>query len=96
MLIWVIYDIGDDKSRSKISKKCKDIGLYRVQKSVFLGQLNKSETTEIKSYIECHIDKDKDSVYIFPIQKKDYQYMGILGQAFDKELVSNEIIQTFI
>jgi crotonobetainyl-CoA:carnitine CoA-transferase CaiB-like acyl-CoA transferase len=34
---WAIYDISEDKKRSRVAKACKNIGLYRVQKSVFLG-----------------------------------------------------------
>ena len=38
MLTWVIYDISKDKTRTKIAWRCLDFGLYRVQKSVFLGK----------------------------------------------------------
>ena len=31
----VIYDITKDKTRNKISKACKNKGIYRVQKSAF-------------------------------------------------------------
>ena len=36
MLTWVIYDIASDRIRNKVSKKCKNVGLYRVQKVSFL------------------------------------------------------------
>jgi len=39
MLTWVIYDIASNKTRNNIIKKCKNAGLYRVQKSVFLAIL---------------------------------------------------------
>ena len=42
MLVWVIYDISEDKVRNKISNICKGYGLYRVQKSAFLGDLNRN------------------------------------------------------
>ncbi len=38
MLTWVIYDTPKDKTRTKIAWRCLDFGLYRVQKSVFLGK----------------------------------------------------------
>ena len=38
MLVWVIYDIVKDKTRTLIARACKQYGLYRVQKSAFLGQ----------------------------------------------------------
>ena len=39
MLTWVVYDISKDRTRTKIAKRCLDFGLYRVQKSVFLGDI---------------------------------------------------------
>ena len=37
MLTWVLYDIVKDRTRGKAAKACLQSGLYRVQKSVFLG-----------------------------------------------------------
>lgn len=95
MLTWVVYDIQSTKIRNSIIKKCKNIGLYRVQKSIFLGKLNKNEIKELKLFIENMVDKQNDSVYIFPIRRDDYQTMGIIGKGFDKELISDEIISKF-
>ena len=67
MLVWVIYDITDDKTRNHIAKVCKNKGLYRVQKSAFLGTLNKNQIVELKMMCEVIIDPVTDSVYIFPM-----------------------------
>ena len=47
MLTWFIYDISDDKVRNNIVKIAREYGLYRVQKSVFLGNVNKNKMDEI-------------------------------------------------
>ena len=47
VLIWVIYDISDDKTRSRVAKECKRYGLERVQKSVFLGKLKTNRFDEL-------------------------------------------------
>ena len=39
VLVWIIYDIVDDRVRTKVAKECKKYGLERVQKSVFLGKI---------------------------------------------------------
>ena len=95
MLVWVLYDITKNKTRSKIAKHCKNMGLYRVQKSVFLGDTEENLVEELKIKAEDLIDVDKDSVYIFPMSKTELKKAGLLGQAFDKELVSNELISKF-
>ena len=46
MLTWFIYDISDDKVRNNIVKIAREYGLYRVQKSVFLGNVNKKKMDE--------------------------------------------------
>lgn len=39
MLVWFIYDIVKDRSRKKLADKAIEQGLYRVQKSVFAGNI---------------------------------------------------------
>jgi len=95
MLTWVIYDITSNKTRNNVIKKCKNAGLYRVQKSVFLGELESNKFDELKLVLDNIIDKDVDSVYVFTMSKADLNKAGSLGQAFDKELVTDEIISKF-
>lgn len=94
-LVWIIYDIVEDKKRTKIAKACKDKGLYRVQKSAFLGTLNKNQIDELKMICEDMIDPVADSVYIFPMCEEDFKKVKLLGQAFDKKLVSAEVLAKF-
>jgi len=95
MLLWVIYDIVDDKARNSIAKACKRYGLYRVQKSAFLGNLNHNEIDELSLRCEDIMDEQVDSVYIFPMCDEDFKKVKLLGQAFDKKLVSDEVIAKF-
>lgn len=92
MLVWVIYDIVKNKTRSRVAIYCKGYGLYRVQKSVFLGTLNKNEIDELSLQCDNIIDKSEDSVYIFPMCDEDFKKVKLLGQAFDKKMVKDEII----
>ena len=91
MLTWVMYDIKNDKTRNKVSKACEEIGIYRVQYSVFLGDLNNAQRRELQTIIEDLINADEDSVYIFPMCNDDFKKCVLLGQAFDKELITDEI-----
>jgi len=96
MLTWVIYDISKNKTRTKIVKACKGMGLYRVQKSVFLGDLNKNRVDEVAVKSMDLIDKETDSVYIFPMCEEDFKKVRLLGQGFDKDLVSDKILTKVI
>lgn len=95
-LVWIIYDISDNKMRTKLAKVYKNKGLYRVQKSAFLGTLNKNQLDELKIITKEMINPNKDSVYIFPMCEEDFKGVILLGQAFDEDLVSNEIKSLFI
>ncbi|RZB33204.1 MAG: CRISPR-associated protein Cas2, partial [Desulfobacteraceae bacterium Eth-SRB2] len=68
---------------------------YRVQKSVFLGNLNHNERDSLALECEEIINPDVDSVYVFPMDNKSFKQVKLLGQAFDRELVSDEILTKF-
>ncbi len=95
MLVWVIYDITNDKCRRNVIKNCKNIGLYRVQKSVFLGEIEENDLDELKIKLEDLVDLDNDSVYVFPMSRRELKQAGLIGQAFDKEMITDEIISKF-
>ena len=90
-----MYDIKKDKPRYQIAKFCKQAGLYRVQYSVFLGNLDATQTDTLQLRIEELIDEDTDSVYIFPMNKKELQQCVLMGQAFDKKLVTDKVQALF-
>lgn len=90
-----MYDIEKNKSRSKIAKACKQAGLYRVQYSVFLGTLSANDKDSLQLEIEDLINPDVDKVYIFPMNKTELHQTALLGQAFDKKLINDEIKALF-
>jgi CRISPR-associated protein Cas2 len=95
MIVWVMYDIKKDKARTKVAKICQQAGLYRVQYSVFLGTLDKNRFDSIQLQVTELIDEDNDSVYIFPMSKNELQQTVLLGQAFDKDFVTDEVRSLF-
>jgi len=95
MICWVLYDIKKNRARGKVSKICEQSGLYRVQKSVFLGSLEENEKDTLELVVEELIDEETDSVYIFPMSKNELRQTILLGQAFDKKLVTDEVKALF-
>ncbi len=95
MLVWFIYDITSDKARRKIIKVAEKAGLYRVQKSVFLGTLEKSVMDQVVLESEEYLNEDTGSLYVFPLCDKDFKSVVLKGQAFDKKLVTDEIKAMF-
>jgi len=96
MIAWVLYDIEDDKVRSKVAKFCKQAGLYRVQFSVFLGTIDFNQKDTLQLQLKSLINEKTDSVYIFPMSKNELQATVLLGKAFDKKMVTDEVRALFL
>lgn len=94
-LVWVIYDISDDKKRNRVAKLCKAKGLERVQKSAFLGKLPSNRIDELALQCGEIIDAETDSVYLFPLCPEDFRRVKTLGLAFDPRYVNDEVISAF-
>ncbi|WP_369714811.1 CRISPR-associated endonuclease Cas2 [Leptotrichia alba] len=90
MMTWFIYDITDDRNRSRLIKIAQKHGLYRVQKSVFLGNIEKDEIDQIIKESKKVINLREDSVYIFPVCETDYKKATLLGLSFEEDIVKDE------
>ena len=96
MIAWVLYDIEVDKSRTQVAKHCMQAGLHRVQYSCFLGTINHQDLDVLTLQIEKLINKDKDKVYILPMNKAELKASVQLGQAFDKQRITDAVKFLFI
>ncbi len=97
MIVWVLYDIKADRARAKAAKVCKQAGLYRVQHSCFLGSLGGSaERDTLQLQLAALIDEDVDKVYVFNMNRQELQQTVLLGQAFDRRLVTDEVQALFL
>lgn len=95
MVTWIIYDISRDRIRNRVAKLCLRAGLYRVQESVFLGDLETNRMDELKLQFNEWIDAETDSIFISPISSDDFVRIQILGQGFDEELIAATKKQMF-
>jgi len=96
MITWVLYDIKEDRARSKASKFCKQAGLYRVQYSTFLGNLDAQQRDTLSLQLESVIDQDVDKAYMLPMSRDELKQTVLLGKAFDKDYVSDEVKALFL
>jgi CRISPR-associated protein Cas2 len=85
VLTWAVYDVSNDRARSRVAKRCLRAGLLRVQRSVFVGPLEPTRADELLLELEPLIDPERDAVFVFPVCKSDYAKLRILGVGFDRE-----------
>lgn len=70
----IIYDIENDKIRTKISEVCKDYGLERIQFSAFWGKMSRNRREEIALKFKKILPEDENGkILIVPICEKDFQ-----------------------
>ena len=59
----VCYDISDGKLRQKLADALLDIGLIRVQKSVFWGRLRPADEKAIARELRAYVDGGQDRAF---------------------------------
>jgi len=69
----LMYDIPDDRTRTKIADFCLDYGLDRIQYSSFLGDLARPHQEELVLKIKKRLGKKPGNVQLFPICDNDWR-----------------------
>jgi CRISPR-associated endonuclease Cas2 len=88
--IIVVYDVSENKPRTKLFKALKNIGMRNIQNSVFWGRVNEAEKRSIRRLFNEHLDKETDRAFILEtklssqIKLTGYGYGD--GTQFDEEL----------
>lgn len=76
----VIYDIPDDRIRTKVADACLDYGLLRVQWSAFVGELNQTYQRELLLKLRTLVGKKAAKIRLLPINEVMWQQQHILEQ----------------
>jgi CRISPR-associated protein Cas2 len=81
----VVYDISNDRVRSKVADFCLDYGLERIQFSAFLGDLARTYQEELLIKIKKQLGRRAGNVQLFPICDKDWRMRLVIDQKDKKE-----------
>ena len=66
ILVFVMYDITDNSTRSSFVKKLQHYGLRRIQKSIFCGFLSIDERLNLASEFDFYMSSEQDSIILIP------------------------------
>ena len=72
---FVIYDIVEDKTRTRIADACLDFGLARVQYSAFAGMLNRNRREELFLRLRNILGDEAGKILMQPVCEKDVVQM---------------------
>lgn len=81
----VVYDISNDRARTKIADACLDYGLERLQYSAFVGDLQRTHQEELLKKIGKRLGKKAGKVHLFTICEKDWRLKLEIVQAGQEE-----------
>lgn len=76
----LIYDIEDDKLRTRAADICLDYGLERIQFSAFFGKLNRNRRQELSLRLQRELGDKSGRIRIIPVCEQDLKEMWVLDQ----------------
>lgn len=90
MLFFVMYDIESDKVRYHIAKYLERKGCFRIQRSIFMADLDRSEYQEIKSDLAevQSLYENNDSIIVCPISTDEVKAMKVIGQKLNIDVIT--------
>lgn len=72
MMTLLVYDISDDRVRSKVADACLDYGLDRIQLSAFSGNLSRNHQEALMTKIRRRVGKKPARIQLFTICAEDW------------------------
>lgn len=69
----LVYDISDDRLRTKVADICLDYGLRRIQLSAFLGDISRNRQDELLLKIRRRLGTAPGRVALFPLCDTDFR-----------------------
>jgi len=76
----LIYDVENDRLRTRISDICLDYGLERIQFSAFFGKLNRNRRQELSLKLAREVEEESARLRIIPVCEDDLKDMWSLEQ----------------
>lgn len=88
MLLFVMYDIENNRVRKKVADYLEAKGLKRIQKSVFFGELERKHYALLReTLLEIQASyENKDSLMLVPIAEDEFKKLYLIGKEVDFSL----------
>lgn len=76
----VLYDIEDDRIRTRVSNVCLNYGLERIQYSAFLGRINRNRRQELSLQLLEEVGPELARLRIIPVTEDALKEMWVHDQ----------------
>jgi CRISPR-associated protein Cas2 len=78
--VLVLYDVRDDKRRSRVMNACKDYGLARWQYSAYQGKLTGTARRELEARLERALGDSAGLIAILQLEQWQVEDATIIAQ----------------
>jgi CRISPR-associated protein Cas2 len=86
----VIYDVPDDRTRTRVSEACLDYGLERIQYSAFRGKLSRNKREELFLRLQALVGEQPGKILVQPICEKDLKNARLVENVKPAEEIPTE------
>ena len=89
MLFFVMYDIASNKVRYLVAKYLERKGCIRIQRSIFLADLDKAVYDQIKTDLAevQSLYNNHDSIIVCPVSTDQLRAMKIIGEDINLDVI---------
>jgi CRISPR-associated protein Cas2 len=77
--VLVVYDIDDDAKRAKLADRLKALGLSRIQRSAFAGELDSQRLRDLYRLCERAATDPRDVIHVFLLCGYDWSRRRAFG-----------------
>ena len=74
----LVYDIPDDRVRTRVAGICLDYGLVRIQYSAFFGELSANLQGELMLKLRRKVGRLPCNIQLFPIGEREMRLRKII------------------
>ena len=92
----VFYDISHAKTRRLAVKLCKQAGLVRVQRSVFIGRAPASKIADMETELKPLLTGPSDSLSIQPLDRAAFHRLRFAGKKMAKPDILRKHLAVFV
>ena len=78
VLTFVVYDVVDDRTRSRVATVCKDYGLSHIQYSAFSGRLDSTRRAEMFARLSDTLGAQVGRILVLPVCERDVQLQRLV------------------
>ncbi len=71
--VLVLYDIRDDRIRTKVSDACKDYGLDRIQFSAYSGRLTRTAREELEIRLGKTLGDHSGAITVIQLEQNQFE-----------------------